>query len=402
MAGMPPSFHRPWLWVALALSALGRAAAGEEPPSPAQAFLHALSASDSTPAQRKAAWADLKKAGKAVPPAVVDAVDKARQRAWRALAGQVNSADVRRRGALLRIHIAPHQKGVRDVVAGAGFSGPVLDKAMEPIQKALDNVLAALKAMPKSAETRSLVGELETFAAGTPLRFGWSEELADALVSETVLGRYVARPQGQQALETNQRFGACIDPGEYACMARLNVHRLLLGLDPVEIDLRLVVAAKKHSEEMAAKKYFSHVSPTPKFAEFGQRASREHTGASGECIAAGQKDGVGAFQAWYYSQGHHKIMIMGAPAIGVGRCENTWTLMMGGGKQGPDGGKMGQYVRERYRAGKDPAAILALAKGCVAAKLLPQAEDELERLLEIDPENEVAKKALSAMHSAGR
>jgi hypothetical protein len=274
---------------------------------------------------------------------------------------------------------------------------------MDPIQKPFDEVLAALKAVPKFAETRSLVSEMETYAAATPLRIGWSEELADPLVNEMILGRYVARPRGQETIENNTHVGAWIDPGEYACMARLNVHRLLIGLDPVEIDPRLVVAAKKHSEEMVAKKYFSHTSPTPRFAGFGQRASREHTGASGECIAAGSGDGVGAFKMWYYSQGHHQIMIMGTPGIGVGRCENTWTLMMGGAKtRGPEAEKMAQYVRQRYRAGKDPAAIIDVARFCSAAKLLPQAEDELERVLAIDPENEVAGKVLKAMRSAGR
>jgi len=395
--------HRLWALAALALTLFVRAAPAEEAPSPAQAFLKALAAPDSTPERRKAAWADLQKAGKPVPKSVVEAVEKARQRAWRTLAERIGSWEVRKVGMGLHTRIAPHQKAVRDVVAGANFSKAALDKAIEPIQKALDDVLAALKATPKFADTRRFLSETETYAAGTPLRFGWSEELGDTLVSEMVLSCYVAKPGGQRTLESNRHFGAWVDPSEYACIARLNVHRLLLGLEPLDMDLRLVVAARKHSEEMVAKKYFSHTSPTPRFAGFGQRASREHTGASGECIAGGAGDGVGAFRCWFYSQPHHQIMLMGTPAVGVGRCEATWTLMMGGSKMpGPDGGKMGLYVRQRYRAGNDPAAILALGKGCVEARLMPQAEDELERLLVIDPTNEAAKKALTAMRGGGR
>jgi hypothetical protein len=60
---------------------------------------------------------------------------------------------------------------------------------------------------------------------------------------------------------------------------------------------------------------------------------------------------------------------------------------------------MAQYVRDRYRAGKDSAALVELANWCVTARLPLQAEDELQRVLEANPKNEAAKKALEALHA---
>ena len=212
------------------------------------------------------------------------------------------------------------------------------------------------------------------------------------------VARYGGRPSWLETVDSNHGIGSWIEAGEHACIARLNRHRILLGIHPVHIDLRLVVAAKKHSEEMVAKRYFSHVSPTPHLRGFGQRASREHTGAGGECIAGGGSSGVGVFRMWYYSQGHHSIMIAGARAIGVGYCEGRWTLMMGGARMaGATATKMAHYVRHRYRARDDAGKLLQLARWCVDNRLLTQAQDELERLLALDPDHAQARRALDRM-----
>ena len=183
-------------------------------------------------------------------------------------------------------------------------------------------------------------------------------------------------------------------------MERLNVHRILIGLPPLEFDLRLVIAAKKHSEEMVAKNYFAHDSPTAELKTPWLRAGREHTKANGECIAAGQGTGVGAFTGWYYSQPHHKILISGGPCIGVGRCRDTWTLMMGGSSLGnPATNKMAAYVRKRYEAGEKPDLLLELGKWCANNQLFTQAQDELERLVALAPDNEAAKKAMERVRT---
>jgi hypothetical protein len=133
------------------------------------------------------------------------------------------------------------------------------------------------------------------------------------------------------------------------------------------------------------------------------RAGREHTKANGECIASGAPGGVAAFRQWYYSQPHHRILISGGPCIGVGRCRDSWTLMVGGSSLGnPAASKMGAYVRKRYEAGEKPEALLDLAKWCANNQLFTQAEDELERLLVLEPKNAAAEKALERIRSRKR
>jgi hypothetical protein len=236
---------------------------------------------------------------------------------------------------------------------------------------------------------------METYAAGCGLRIGWNEELRDVLIRLALVNQFAGGLKWRPVLDANRELGACIDPAEHACIERLNVHRVLIGLQPVEIDLRLVVAAKKHSEEMAAKNYFAHDSPTAELKTPWQRAAREQTKASGECIAFGADSGVAVFSQWYYSQGHHRIMTGPGPCVGVGRGGSKWTLMIGGASMGSIAtNKMAAYVRKRYEAGERPEALLELAKWCAANQLVTQAQDELERLLALAPDNEAAKKAL--------
>lgn len=380
--------------------ALAATALGGELVSPAQSFLQSLEAADSTPEKRQEAWLKLQEAGKGVPRSVAAAVDKARDRAWQRLSQLLGTLQAKKPVAGLRSAIAPHQLKVRDVVNGAGFSKEKLDEAMAPIEKALGVALAALEESEKYKSIAEAIQEMETYAAGCGLRVGWSEELRDVLIRLAFVNQFAGSPKWRPVLETNRELGAWIDPAEAACIERLNIHRILIGLAPLEIDLRLVIAAKKHSEEMVAKNYFSHDSPTPELRTPWLRAAREHTKANGECIASGQSTGVGAFTCWYYSQGHHKIMIGGGPCIGVGRAADKFTLLTGGSSMGnPATNKMATYVRKRYEAGERPELLLELGKWCVNNQLFTQAQDELERLVALAPDNEAAKKALERVRS---
>jgi hypothetical protein len=382
----------------LALASLLAHAA--EAPSPAQAFVQALGSAASTAEQRAEAWKKLTEDGKQPPKAVANAVDDARERVWRKLGELFVSLYSKKPVSGLRTAIPPHQSKVRDVVGGGGFGKEKLDEAMAPIEKALDAATAALQESEKLKPLRSYLGEAEGYAVGCGLRIGWNDELGDVQVKLAFVNHYAGSVRWRQLIETNRKTGCSIDPAEDALITRLNIHRILIGLAPVEIDLRLAVAGKKHSEEMAAKGYFAHDSPTPELKTPWQRAGREHTAPNGECIAAGSESGVATFMQWYYSQGHHQIMISGASSIGVGRRKSTWTLMMGSPKPGgPNATKMAQYVRKRYEAGEDAAKLFDLAKWCAAAptQLLTQAQDELERVLALDPKNEQAQKALDRM-----
>ena len=384
------------LWLAVA-------GLGGESRSPAELFLSALRSPAATAEQRRQAWEALREDKGPVPKSVASAIDKSRRAAWSRLRALVASAAVRRVAGSLRRRIVPHQAKARAVVAGVGFSKQKLDKAMEPIQQALDEAVEALHEAKGFDETLGLINELEAYSADARLRTGWNDGLGDVLCTLRLVAHYAAGKATHEVLLYNRKAGALIDPDEQACVARLNVHRLLLGLPPVAIDLRLVMAAKKHCEEMAAKGYFSHQSPTPHRASPGQRAGREGATWSGECIAAGSRSGVGAFRMWYYSQGHHRIMINRSRAIGVGRAGNKFTLMMGRSRvRGAAAGKFIAYVKQRYRAGDDAAKLYDLARWCTAAGLTNQAVDELERVVALDPENERAAKALAKLRTRNR
>jgi len=379
--------------VALAALVASGARAGARASSAAERFIALLKEPGKAPA-RQEAWARIKEAGEP-PAAVLKAIATSRSRAWAALERLMRSSQAREAARGLRAKIAPHQGRVRAVVGGNAFSREALDRAAEPISKALEEAIAPLGRLEAFKRLSERIDELEGYAADCGLRHGWEGELGTALVRVVFVNLYAGSGRWRTTLERNRRVGAWIEPGEASCVAHLNIHRILIGLHPLTIDLRLVVAAKKHSEEMAAKGYFSHESPTPRWRTFTQRATREHTRAGGECIAAGTTSGAGAFRMWYYSQGHHRIMISGAKNIGVGRCGNKWTT------SGTTYAEMTHYVRERYQAGDDPARLLALAKWCASVGLLEQCADELRRLLASEPDNAEAKRALPRLEAKG-
>ena len=104
---------------------------------------------------------------------------------------------------------------------------------------------------------------------------------------------------------------------------------------PLRWNDRLARAALAHSEDMAAKNYFSHVAPdgtdmTNRVAVQGYRFS-----ALGENIAAGQRTAAEVVQGWLESPGHCANIMNGAfREIGVGRAEGGsykiyWTQNFG-------------------------------------------------------------------------
>lgn len=390
-----------WLPVA-AVWAIAAACLAGEPVPPGRRFLDLLGSATSSLRERRAAWEALKGSGQPPAPEVLRAIGRARTRAWGALERLLRTSRVREAASGLRAKVAPHQARVRSVVNGNAFSRAALDQATAPIQKALDEALAPLLTMDTLKTVAERINELEAYAADCGLRHGWDTGLGEALMRLVFVNLYAGTSRWRVVLERNRASGAWTDPQEEACIARLNIHRILVGLHPLRTDPRLVVAAKKHSEEMVAKGYFSHESPTPRWKSFTQRAAREHTRAGAECIAAGAASGTAAFRMWFYSQGHHKIMISGANNVGVGRCRNTWTLMVG---NAPSGGtapsRMAYYVRRRYQAGDSPGKLLTLAKWCAGVGLLEQAADELRRLLAIEGVNAEAQRALARLEAKG-
>ena len=116
---------------------------------------------------------------------------------------------------------------------------------------------------------------------------------------------------------------------EWHGFVHLNVVRVLLGLSPMRVDLRLSAAGRGHSKDMNERRFFSHASPVPGKSTPWARAALQGTKSRGECIASGMRSGPGAIRAWFFSPGHHKIIMSGASRVGIGKYSRKWTLMTG-------------------------------------------------------------------------
>lgn len=104
-----------------------------------------------------------------------------------------------------------------------------------------------------------------------------------------------------------------------------NEARKANGCDPLEIDDRLVEAARAHSEDMAANDYFSHDSlDGSSFADRVTAAGYPRPAA--ENIAQGQDSARTVHDAWMDSEGHRaNILNCDLTAVGVGVHLDTWT-----------------------------------------------------------------------------
>jgi len=151
---------------------------------------------------------------------------------------------------------------------------------------------------------------------------GADEMLATALTLAT-------SDADREALIANVALEPQIDFEEANGIRDLNRVRLLLGLKPLRIDVKLCEAGRDHSKDMVEKKFFSHDSPVPGKATPWDRAKRFGTTAHAENIAAGARTGPATNLQWFHSPGHHKNMLGNHSRIGLGRHENTWTEMFG-------------------------------------------------------------------------
>ncbi len=102
-----------------------------------------------------------------------------------------------------------------------------------------------------------------------------------------------------------------------------NGHRVDVGLELLEMDSRLVAAARQHSQEMCDLEYFSHRSPIPEYESLAMRgklAGITSYRALGENIASTTAPSPEAFvEMWMDSEGHRKNILREAfTHIGVG------------------------------------------------------------------------------------
>jgi uncharacterized protein YkwD len=105
-----------------------------------------------------------------------------------------------------------------------------------------------------------------------------------------------------------QQSPGCPTALERETVDLVNAERAKVGLAPYVLDVRLVDAARLHSQDMAARSYFDHV--TPEGVTFDQRIlAAGYPSPGAETIAAGFPTPAAALAGWMGSPGHHAILL---------------------------------------------------------------------------------------------
>ena len=110
---------------------------------------------------------------------------------------------------------------------------------------------------------------------------------------------------------------------------RINRHRRAIGCPSLAWDPRLTAVGERHSEDMARRKFFSHVTPEglDPFQRLSQAGVRYR--AAAENLAMGIPSGVEVFQGWMHSPGHRRNLDDPAyTEIGIGRYGDYWSCEM--------------------------------------------------------------------------
>lgn len=195
-------------------------------------------------------------------------------------------------------------------------------KELDPIYQQLESVLAATsdelaKASPELLALRRKV------APGSGRALDWIDDTA-------VMYALCTDKNDQAVIQMNIGVREQLTSDEAQAIDLTNRRRLVLGLRPLAIDMKLVECARDHSNDMVTLGFFSHNSPVAGKASFQDRAKNFGTEASGENIAAGYNTGVSVVIGWWYSPGHLKnMMSRGHGRIAVGQKDQTYTQMFG-------------------------------------------------------------------------
>ena len=111
-------------------------------------------------------------------------------------------------------------------------------------------------------------------------------------------------------------------------LARVNAARRKAGLKPLRFNSELDKAAQRHAEDMLARGYFDHESPSGTTVRERSRAAGYNWGAIGENIAFGQTSVGEVIETWMGSPGHRKnILGPNFSELGIG-------LALGKGRDG--------------------------------------------------------------------
>ncbi|MBI1850025.1 MAG: CAP domain-containing protein [Planctomycetes bacterium] len=208
----------------------------------------------------------------------------------------------------------------------------------------------------------------------------------------------------EEILEYNDSVATSATEIEREAIRLTNEYRILMGVLPVEIDERLLVAARKHSEEMAERGYFAHESPVEANKTPGARVHHEgYSGGVAENIAE-DSSAESAVDGWCHSSGHHRNLIaaghrqigLGVAADKKGHLYFTQDFGAGASLRGRRIQDPRMLYAERLKKIKDgdAAAYFSLAQWCRTHKLDDESKAELQKVIEIDPEHEAARRQL--------
>lgn len=218
------------------------------------------------------------------------------------------------------------------------------------------------------------------------------------------------RKELDELYEYNDTYAGSATDEERRYARILNDYRVMLGLEALELDERLVVASRKHSQEMQDMNYFAHESPVAENKTPGQRANKEgfHGGVLENCAISG--DAQDAFNGWYTSSGHHRGLISsGSRQLGIGQSTGGghWTMMAGSSDSLRKKGKKGEprtilATRKAKLRDGDAETRFRLAKFCLKHELEAEARQLFEEVVRIDPQHRLAHDALGHVVSNGR
>jgi len=211
-------------------------------------------------------------------------------------------------------------------------AGPAMDGLYEALVPTRQEVLESSKALAARREeivamnailtrSKTLLGAKSTIAA-LPKTLEQQEKLISLMCT------YMPESD-RKSIEADLKQFTRMGFEEWHGFVHLNVVRMLLGLHPMRIDLKLSAAALDHSKDMAKYKFFSHQSPVTGKKTPWDRAARQGAKSNGECIAAGMFDGAKAIRGWFFSPGHHKLIMSKSSRVGIGGYSRKWTLMTG-------------------------------------------------------------------------
>lgn len=147
-------------------------------------------------------------------------------------------------------------------------------------------------------------------------------ELRDLYCHEVLLGEIE-----RQVLQHNQEQAKELSEAERQCVDLINDYRMLLGLHPLKIDMRLVRASRKYAKECATENHYAHVGSLPGRETRDQRAAQEgYRAYVAENLAFGTKLDTGqeAFGEWFRSMPHHRVMINRRHGLRARKSDEVW------------------------------------------------------------------------------